>query len=326
MITFLVLAVAFFPGLPSIKTTGQYVFASEVIELTDDSRKEEFTGGDNPRKLSVLVYYPQSTNLKNHTSPLVVFSHGAMGYQKSNISLFEELASHGYVVASVDHTYQALFTKIDGRTISIDKTYFNEVNSENSHKDINQSLKYFNKWMDLRTTDLSFVIDYFLRESSKPNNSFYSLVNDTMVGAAGHSLGGSAALCLARQRSDVNAVVALESPFMCDMTGVDGDQFTWNTEPYEAAIMNIYSNTGYPKLVENDHKYVQNKNYLRNDGKIEYYHVTGSNHFTLTDLSLLSPLISIFLGGSYETPGAESLKLINNKSVAFFDKHLNIGQ
>ncbi len=40
------------------------------------------------------------------------------------------------------------------------------------------------------------------------------------IGVMGHSLGGSAALCIGRQRPDVQAVLALESPFMCDIEGV----------------------------------------------------------------------------------------------------------
>ena len=320
-IVFITLAVALFPSLGSVKITGEYSYASSVLEFTDISRIEEFKSDGSFRKLSVLVYYPVVGGIENNSCPLIVFSHGGISTKTSNLSLFEELASHGYVVASIEHTYHALSTEIGGKNVGIDSGYMKELNAENSHTNIENSYKCFQKWMKLRTGDINFVIDTFIQKSTNDNNSFYSLIDAKSIGVAGHSLGGSAALGVARQREDIKAVIALESPYMCDTVGVDGNKFMWNTEPYNCAIMNIYSDSGYP-LVESDNKYVQNKNHLYNSGNVEYYYIEGSNHYTLTDLVRTSPILCTLLGGSYKKTGYDTLEFINQKSLVFFDQYL----
>jgi hypothetical protein len=123
IITALVVAVlwfVFFPNLSGVKTTGEYPYSSSVLELVDESRVEGFKDDGSFRMLSVLVYYPESDIIKSGSAPLVVFSHGGISFNTSNESLYKELASHGYVVASIDHTYHALWTKIDGKRVFID--------------------------------------------------------------------------------------------------------------------------------------------------------------------------------------------------------------
>lgn len=320
-IVFMTFAVVLFPDLSSVKTTGEYSYASCTLELTDMSRIEDYKSDSSFRKLSVLVQYPDDNSIKNNTCPLIVFSHGGISTKRSNISLYKELASHGYVVASIDHTYHALSTEIDGKKVYIDSGYMKEINMEDSHADIENSYACFQKWMKLRTGDINFVIDTFIQNSAKESNSFYSMIDAKSIGAAGHSLGGSAVLGVARQRNDIKAVIALESPYMCDITGVNGNEFTWNTESYPCAVMNIYSDSGYP-LIKADNKYVQNKNYLYNNRNVEYYYIAGSNHYSLTDLVRKSPTLCALLGSGYKKSGYDTLKFINQKSLAFFDRYL----
>lgn len=317
----IIFAVVLFPDLTSVKTTGEYSYASCTLELTDLSCLEGYKSDGSFRKLSALVYYPDDDSIKNNTCSLIVFSHGGISTKTSNLSLFKELASHGYVVVSIDHAYHALSSEIDGKKVHIDSGYMKELNTEDSHTDIKNSYACFQKWMKLRTGDINFVIDTFIQKSLKDSNSFYSLIDAESIGVAGHSLGGSAALGVARQRNDIKAVIALESPYMYDITGVDGNEFTWNTKPYECAVLNIYSDSGY-SLIEADNKYVQNKNHLYNSGNVEYCYIEGSNHYSLTDLVRISPILCSLLGGSYKTSGYDTLELINQKSLVFFDKYL----
>lgn len=319
-IVFITFAVVFFPDLRSIQTTGEYSYTSRVLELTDTSRIESYKNDGSSRKLSVLVYYPDAENIENNTCPLIVFSHGGISTKTSNLSLYKELASHGYVVVSIGHTYHELSTEIDGKKIYIDSGYMKELNAENSHSDIENSYECFQRWMKLRTDDINFVIDTFIQKSIEESNSIYSLVDMKSIGVAGHSLGGSAVLGVARQRDDIKAVIALESPYMYDITGVDGNEFTWNTDPYPCAVMNIYSDSGYP-LIESDNKYVQNK-LLYNSENVENYYIEGTNHYTLTDLVRTSPILCTLLGGGYKNPGYDTLEFINQKSLAFFDNYL----
>ncbi|WP_327003867.1 acetylhydrolase [Dactylosporangium sp. NBC_01737] len=49
--------------------------------------------------------------------PVVVFSHGAHGHRAEYTIVVQELASHGYVVVTVDHTYDAFTVFPDGRLL-----------------------------------------------------------------------------------------------------------------------------------------------------------------------------------------------------------------
>jgi hypothetical protein len=47
--------------------------------------------------------------------PIIVFSHGAHDHRSDTTIVVQELASHGYVVVTVDHTYDAFSEFPDGR-------------------------------------------------------------------------------------------------------------------------------------------------------------------------------------------------------------------
>lgn len=313
-IIMLLIIVIVFPRFNSVKSTGIHPYTSCTIELADDNSN---------RNLSLLVHYPNSYEIQKNSCPMVVFSHGGISTNTSNLSLYKELASHGYVVVSIAHTYHAISTKIEGKKISIDKGYMKELLEEDSNSDIENSFNCFKKWMKLRTEDINLVIDTFKQKAEEQENTPYCLIDIDRIGLVGHSLGGAAVLGVARQRSDIKAVIALESPYMCDIIGVDGDEFIWNTEPYSCNVMNIYSDDGYA-LIGKDNKYVQNENMYKSDG-VENHHIPGSNHYTLTDLVRTSPVLCAVLGGGYSKSGYDTLKFINEKSVAFFDRYLKTG-
>ncbi|MEU4119734.1 acetylhydrolase [Kitasatospora sp. NPDC028055] len=53
-----------------------------------------------------------------HRLPVVVYSHGAHAHRAVNTVIVQELASHGYVVVTVDHTWDAFTEFPDGRVLT----------------------------------------------------------------------------------------------------------------------------------------------------------------------------------------------------------------
>lgn len=120
-------------------------------------------------------------SIREGKSPLLLFSHGFELWRTESTYAFETLASHGYVVASIEHTYAALGTVLpDGR----------EAPSAATTMLFNDQARLLDMW----TRDAAFVLD---RLHALPAGD----VSDTLsghlqldrVGYFGHSFGGTAA-------------------------------------------------------------------------------------------------------------------------------------
>lgn len=311
-----------FPQYNAIKPTGEYQVEAVTYTYTDTKRIETYINTGENRKLNVKLWYPKNTN---GTYPLIVFSHGALGIKKSNETLYNELASHGYIVCSIDHTYQCLYTTDEnGHTTYVDKGFMKELNTDNPESNKQQSYENYQKWMKIRTDDINFVIDYILAEAeNKVADSVYKLVDRAKIGVMGHSLGGSAALGIGRIRNDVSAVIALESPFMCDIEGVKDEKFIFTDKKYPVPVLNVYSDSSWSNLSQWP-QYAENYDLLSNTNPTAFnVYIKGVGHFALTDMALTSPILThIFdkLSGVKSTTDAKyCLKVINKSCLEFFD-------
>lgn len=311
-----------FPEYAPLPTTGAHAVQSSVDFFTDENRLETYNDKGEARRLVVEFWYPAESEGKY---PLIVFSHGSFGIRGSNETLFRELASHGYVVCSIDHTYQCLYTQREnGETVWMDGDYVSEIRAENAKEDKLKSLSLYRKWMGVRVADIQFVIDTVVSKAKdNPSDAVYGLVNPGRIGVIGHSLGGSAALGVGRARKDVGAVVALEAPFLCDIAAVEDNAFVFDGTDYPVPLLNIYSDSAWPRLEEWP-QYAENARMLSGaDADTRNLHIEGAGHLSLTDLSLSSPVLARILTGHKSTIGAEQcLRTINRACLEFFDRHL----
>jgi dienelactone hydrolase len=307
-----------FPAHNPLEPTGPYDVGMATIELEDTHRIEEYKANEEDnsnRILSVDYYFPKNATGK---FPLILFSHGAFGVKSSNESLYLEMASHGYVVGAIGHTYQSLFTNIDGHLVTMDREYMHEVIREDAHKDKAQSYRYYQKWMKTRTEDIRFVMNYTIAKSD-----FNEMVDSKRIGVMGHSVGGSAALGVGRMCEGVGAVVALESPFLCDILGVSNDEFILDEREYPVPVLNVYTDSSWGKMAKWPQYGTNNLMLKEESGKIQNVHISGAGHFSITDLALSSPGLARILDGNKTTVDAAVLvKMVNQITLTFFDRHL----
>jgi dienelactone hydrolase len=305
-----------------VATTGEYQVLTQTYTYTDKNRVESYTDTGKNRKLNVQLWYPDNLD---ETVPLIVFSHGGLGVKSSNESLYNELASHGYIVCSIDHTYQSFYsTDENGDTTWIDLGYMQELFAEDAQSNIQQSYEYYQKWMKIRTDDINFIIDYIITEVENNNSGMaYKLVDIAQIGVMGHSLGGSAALGIGRIRDDVNAVIALESPFMYDIEGIEDDQFVFTDKIYPVPVLNVYSDSAWGILEERPQYAANYRMLFDTDATAFNVYIRGVGHLALTDFALTSPFLTRILDGKKPTTETVScLKAINKICLEFFNSYL----
>jgi dienelactone hydrolase len=311
-----------FPGYKMLEPAGPYGVKTDSYTFTDAGRIETFTDTGENRTVNIGLWYPENGDGKY---PLIVFSHGGMSVMTSNESLYSELASHGYVVCSVAHPYHSLYTSgPEGKTVYIDSGYMRELNAEDAKTNKRQSLEYYRKWMKIRTDDMNFVIGRILSEAEKEDaKPVYRLIDTSKIGVMGHSLGGSAALGVGRMRDDIGAVIALESPFMCDITGVENGEFVFTDDDYPVPVLNVYSDSAWGSLSEWP-QYAENFRLIsKSDAEAFNVYIKGAGHFTLTDLALTSPVFTEMLNGFKATADTDyCLRTINKVCLDFFDAYL----
>jgi dienelactone hydrolase len=121
--------------------------------------------------------------------PVVLFSHG-LGENTSRYSAqLEELASHGYLVAAIDHTYDNQATVFpDGRVAR----WSNRWEWAFSSDGLNQQ-RFIQAQLRVMVGDVSFVVDQLQRLNDERSGMFRTKLDLGRLGFFGHSLGGAIA-------------------------------------------------------------------------------------------------------------------------------------
>jgi len=241
-----------YPALPGTGPAAPYVTPAESAAIL-----AQFQITSVPPEILSTTTTHSRTNARQLPKPggrpLVILSPGFTLPRSSLTGLAEELASHGYLVAGIDHTYEAAaITFPDGRITGClaCRTADGEAVSAS------------------RARDVSFVLDT-LRGSYNPH----------AVAMVGHSIGGSAtaSTMLADHRIDVGVNMdgtffppvpesGLQRPFLmlgAEQHGTPGNDHTW---------------TGtWPNLT----------------GWRRWLTVTGTDHLSFTDYAPLGDQIGV---------------------------------
>jgi predicted dienelactone hydrolase len=152
---------------------GRFHVGVRTVEALDATRDRVFP---------CEIWSPESAE-GNH--PLVAYSHHSGGNRRAASYLCDHLASHGYVVAALDHS---------------------EVIAEELHRKDGETAEQLSTraeaWIANRVPDMRFLLDHMLRGAE-------ARVDPDRVGIVGHSFGGWTALATPEVDSRIRAVVAL---------------------------------------------------------------------------------------------------------------------
>ncbi|MDO5690085.1 MAG: hypothetical protein Q4G61_07535 [Tissierellia bacterium] len=302
------------PMNPPLPASGPFGVRNEKAFYQHETKYPDMATEGQVREIPVSLWLP---DVSDGVYPLIIFSHGSFGVADSNMSLFDELASHGYIVASLDHPYHSFTTTLsDGKSINIDIDFMQNVMRSQGAEDLEVLMEDFNKWKSIRVEDISFVMDSLLSDAK-----YKDRINSKQIILSGHSLGGTAALELGRTRSnELIGVVSLEAPFFGDIVGIDGDEFVFIDDEYPLPVLHFYSDALWGRMNEIT-TYEMNQRLI--DAKSDKYvnvHIEGSGHIGLSELSLVSPILTNALDqGMNTTPVYEKIAKINEATLQFLE-------
>lgn len=310
-----------FPQYKEPVVTGPY--AVQIAEYTweDESRIETYSDTGENRSLTVKFWYPAEEG----SYPLIVFSHGAFGVIDSNFSTCMELASNGYVVASIGHPYHAMFVEdVNGKVITADRDFVQQIYAVNDSGDAEVEEKIYarsKEWMEIRTGDENFVLDTILQKAEAGEEGPFSLVDADKIGLFGHSMGGASSVQLGRERNDIDAVIDLEGTMFGEYTGYEDGVWHYNKEPYPIPILDVNSREADSQMGSSGGPvYV---NFYLGENAVDYHYMVfeGAGHLNFTDLPLVSPPLAKMLGVG-DVNALTCIENVNEMVLHFFDHYL----
>jgi predicted dienelactone hydrolase len=237
--------------------------------------------------------------------PVLIFNHCfGIGDHLQSTALVEDLASHGYIVASINHTFGSHATAFpDGRIVRHDDAGlgFRSVTPGQRAQAMDRELRI---WAD----DVRFVLDR-LSEVAESDSElpFAGRMDMSRVGVFGHSFGGQAAIEACRDDDRCRAGAVLDGWGTVRDAAVDQPFLFIQSQVSEAGEI------AYHRQMKALYDTVRGDGY--------YLRIRGAGHLSFMDLALMSPLVGATgLTGSIDA--RRGLRLVGDYLVAFFDKYL----
>ncbi|WP_280366737.1 alpha/beta hydrolase family protein [Nocardia abscessus] len=228
--------------------------------------------------------------------PVVVYSPGFGIPGNHGSILAQELASHGYLVLTLSHTYESIVTEQS-----------NGVVLQNGGAVSNQ----WQKVLTARLGDVNFVINQL---GSLPNG-IGNQADLSKVAAVGHSYGGYTALEQAYHDPRVKAVAVLDGT-----AGYDGTENHAQNNGVQVPVMLLSGDIdlGDNYLVGGEHgSWATYRNTTH--GPLHMLEVAGTKHFAFTDIGLLT-VKTAELNGSINPSRAMALHTTFTR--VFLDQYL----
>jgi len=176
----------------------------EPAEYTSDKIWSYFADLVGTALPQVLTHSCQDARMADGAHPVVLLTPGYTGTFTDYTFIAEDLASHGYVVVSIDHTHEATAVEFpDGKFVP---------GSLGSHFDRTWRLDQRTlSWaLSVRSADLKFVLDELERLNATEDGPIGGKLELDRMGVIGHSLGGLSAILGVEREPRFKAAVILD--------------------------------------------------------------------------------------------------------------------
>jgi dienelactone hydrolase len=238
------------------------------------------------------------------TFPVLIFSPGYNSLRTQSTTLMEELASHGYVVLALDHTYTGVVTNFpDGRVELLNPTVLPDREKIGEEQYRRKSLAVGDVWEQ----DTAFVLSRL--ERGELDSRFAGRLDLNRIGLFGHSTGGGVVSRVCAKDTRCKAGVGLDA-----WLGVTPDETI--AAGSDRPILFLMSES-WPSPENN----ARMQQYRSGSSQVTWLTIHLTQHYDFTDLPFLSPL-STMIGLSGEVDSHRVQEIVRTYTRAFFDQHL----
>lgn len=263
--------------------------------------------------------------------PVVLLSHGMGVGRILHTSQAENLASHGYIVFAIDHTYSTVATAFpEGRV-----TGFLTGQPQDRFFEISRAI------LQVWYKDAAFVVDQLEKlNTGAIASKFKGMLDMDNIGMMGHSFGGAAAFEAVYSNPRIKAGVNMDGtvfetkgrddmkkPFMFmeseQFVKVNQQQAKYRKTPItDEELKSLqFTRKQFDTILANRELELKLMDRVTQQGGGRVVYVEGTGHYNFTDLQLYSPLVGQ-TGMTGSIDGARGAELVNRYVLEFFNQHL----
>jgi Platelet-activating factor acetylhydrolase, isoform II len=268
--------------------------------------------------------------------PVLVFAPGGGTTPITYTTQMEELASHGYCVVGVVHTYEVPAVVFpDNRVVTAANAYWARLGSQ-----IPDTETLEKTISDILAQDIRFVIDKLIELNADRTSMFYGRLNTARFGVFGHSRGGRTSARVCQLDSRVAACLSEDGsfswqPFWLDASGASMKQPFMMIDHLDPEL----PDEAFTQMGTTREAYAANRTAKRDQARETIYktigggsyHLTistpGISHNSFSDVRLLgrqdAPTINLWPKDvQATTPHPRILSTVTAYVRAFFDKYV----
>jgi predicted dienelactone hydrolase len=239
--------------------------------------------------------------------PVLIFSHGRGGVRQHNMFQVEQLVSHGYIVAAIDHPHVASGVDFpDGRRVNYDPRMSDR--------------RFQDRVLPFLAQDVSFTLSQLEAiNRSDPSGLLTGRLDLRRAGIFGVSLGGAVAAEACLRDARLRACLPMDVYMPADVVREGLVQPTmWISR--DAATMRM---EGWANRDIDETQTTMRSVFRRLPGDGYLLLVSGMFHQNLSDFPYyVAPPLDVWAGLDGPIGGARAHAIINAYSLAFFDRYL----
>ena len=261
--------------------------------------------------------------------PVLIFLEGLTGFRQMNTFQVEELVSHGYIVAAIDHPYTAAVVVFpNGRQAAMPSIEQVQPLIRQSYLPADRApvlngKAYEEGIINYLAQDVSFTLDQLATlNQADPNGILTGRLDLQRAGTFGMSMGGIVAGEACHLETRLRACLVMDAAMPTGVVRAGLRQpAMWITRDAENMRLERRRAGGWSEAEISEHQTSMRAVFESLPGAGYFVQVPGMFHSNFTDVPYWSPLFS-WVGASGPIGAQQAHNMINAYTLAFFNRHL----